>query len=261
MERELIAPGTEAPHVVAGQHQGTQARSQNNVGEAERWLSAIGGGALTTLGFRRGSWPGALLAALGGALVWRGVSGHCSVYNALGVSTAQPGAGNISVQQSITINAPAEELYRFWRNFENLPRFMNHLKSVSTLDQGRSRWVAKAPADTSVAWDAEIIAERENESIEWRSLPGATVDNAGSVRFVPAPGGRGTEVHITIGYNPPAGKLGAAVAKLFGEEPNQQVNEDLRRFKRLMETGEVATTEGQPHGTRSPLGKLLSPNN
>ncbi|TMC89174.1 MAG: SRPBCC family protein, partial [Chloroflexi bacterium] len=138
--------------------------------------------------------------------------------------------------------------YRFWRNFENLPRFMEHLKSVTVIDNKHSHWVARAPAGTSVEWDAEIINERENELIAWRSVGDATIGNAGSVHFTPAPGGRGTEVKVVLEYDPPAGRAGVIMARLFGEEPDQQVREDLRHFKEIMEAGEIPTTEGQPSG-------------
>jgi uncharacterized membrane protein len=125
---------------------------------------------------------------------------------------------------------------------------MNHLESVTTTGEGRSHWVAKAPAGSTVEWDAEIYNEKENELIAWRSLEGADVDNAGSVRFEPAAGDRGTTVRVTLRYDPPGGALGAAVARLFGENPDQQIDEDLRRFKQVMEVGEVVNTEGQPSG-------------
>jgi len=148
---------------------------------------------------------------------------------------------SISVKKSITINKSPEELYRFWHNFENLPRFMNHLKSVQTLDNRRSHWVMKAPLDTSVEWDAEITDDQENEMIAWRSLEGADVHSAGSVSFESEAGGA-TEVKVTMEYNPPGGAVGAAVAKLFGEAPDQQLDEDLGRFKQMMEAGDVPST-------------------
>jgi uncharacterized membrane protein len=166
----------------------------------------------------------------------------------------------INVKQQVTIARSPEELYRFWRNFENLPRFMNHLEAVHSLSHTRSHWVAKAPLGTSVEWDAEIVEERPNQMIVWRSLPDADVINAGAVTFLPAPAGRGTEVYVVIEYAPPAGVLGETIARLFGEEPNQQIKDDLWRFKQLMEAGEIATIEGQPSGTRSVIGKVLSRN-
>lgn len=263
MQQELInSTNPQTPQTTRATTKAPQA-SKTNVSNIERWVSSIGGGALAMAGVRRGGLLGAALAAAGSGLAWRGISGHCAVYQAVGMDTADaaPQSRSFNVQQRVTINKSPAELYRFWRNFENLPQFMRHLESVATLDSTRSHWVAKAPAGTTVAWDAQIISEQENESIAWRSLSDADVDNSGSVRFIPGPQGRGTEVHVTIGYNPPAGALGAAVAKLFGEEPNQQVGEDLLRFKQLMEAGEVATTEGQSRGQRSALGKVLSPNN
>ena len=229
-----------------------------NVGQAERWVSAVGGGALALYGLTRGSMGGVALALIGGSLVYRGVAGHCTVYQAAGINTAGTegdnpfvsvrGGHGTKVEKSVTIDRPPAELYGFWRNFENLPRFMKHLESVKVSGDERSHWVAKGPAGTSVEWDAEVYNEKENEMIAWRSLEGSEVANAGSVHFEPAAGGRGTVVRVVLKYDPPAGKLGAAVARLFGESPSQQIDEDLRRFKQLMETGETATTEGQTSG-------------
>lgn len=160
----------------------------------------------------------------------------------------------IDVSKAATIGKPPSEIYAYWRRLENLPRFMDHLESVTEQGEGVSHWVAKAPAGTTVAWDAKITEERDGELIAWRSLDGAQIPNTGEVRFVEAPAGRGTEVHVQLSYDPPAGAVGAAFAKLFGEEPDQQVREDLRRFKRVMETGEIPTTEGQPSG-RAPESK------
>jgi len=168
----------------------------------------------------------------------------------LGLSNPATAEGSSNrVNKSIVINSSPEELYQFWRDFENLPRFMHHLESVRVEGEGRSHWVATAPAGTTVEWDAEITEDRPNELIAWRSLEGADVYNRGSVRFERAPGGRGTIVHVEIDYNPPGGKLGAAVAKLFGEEPELQVGSDLRRFKQVIETGEVVLSEGTVYGT------------
>ena len=125
----------------------------------------------------------------------------------------------INVKKSVVINKSPEELYRFWREFENLPRFMNHIESVKNLDDKRSHWVVKAPLGAKVEWDAEIINENEPKTIVWRSLEGADVDNTGSVAFVPADDGSGTEVKVTMKYNPPGGAVGAVVAKFFGENP------------------------------------------
>ena len=173
------------------------------------------------------------------------------------VGTARGAKGQgIQVTQALTVNRPVDEVYRFWRDFQNLPRFMHHLESVQVTGERRSHWQAKAPAGRTVEWDAEMVEDRPNEMIAWRSLAGADVDNSGSVRFTPAPRGRGTEVRVELRYNPPGGRLGAAVAKLFGEEPEQQLRDDLRAFKQVLETGEVtqseATIHGRPHPARPP---------
>jgi uncharacterized membrane protein len=150
----------------------------------------------------------------------------------------------VRVEQVVTINRPIEQVYQFWRNFENLPRFMRHLESVEKLGEGRSRWRAKAPAGRTVTWEAETLQDRENEWIAWRSLEGGDVENSGSVRFARAPGARGTELRVQLQYRPPAGAFGRTIARLFGEEPEQQIQDDLRRFKQLMETGEIPMSEG-----------------
>ena len=247
-------------------------RADVNVGQSERVISALAGGALALAGLKMRSLPGVLLAAVGGAMVYRGTTGHCPAYEQLGMSTADDadaGAAatprdyyerGIHVEQSLTIERTPWDLYQFWRNFENLPRFMDHLEAVTVIDEKRSHWVAKAPAIAGgkVEWDAEIINDEPNSLIAWRSLENANVDNAGSVRFVPGPEGRGTEVRVVVDYIPPGGTVGKWVAKLFGEEPSQQIKEDLRRFKRLMETGEVPTTQGQPRGDCGGGGKRHS---
>lgn len=152
--------------------------------------------------------------------------------------------GAVRVERAITINKPVAEVYRFWRQFENFPRFMRHLESVTPIDERRSRWRAKGPAGMRVEWEAEILQDREDEWIAWRSVAGSEVDNSGSVRFAPAPGARGTEIRVQMQYSPPAGAVGRLVARLFGEEPEQQIHDDLRRFKQLMETGEIPISEG-----------------
>ena len=151
--------------------------------------------------------------------------------------------GIIQAKRSITIRKPVEEVYEFWHNFENLPRFMRHLESVTVTGDRRSHWVAKAPAGKTVEWDAETTEDRPDELIAWRSLPGADVYNAGEVRFTPAPGNRGTEVRVTLEYDPPFGKLGSKIAMLFREEPGQQIQDDLRHFKQVMEIGEIVFSD------------------
>jgi uncharacterized membrane protein len=243
----------------SSQVQAPRWNGRRNVADTERIASGVAGGLMLLYGLGRGTLGGIALTALGGGLVYRGATGHCPTYQALGIDTADHGPATardffdhgIHVEQSFTVNRSPWDLYQFWRDFENLPRFMHHLKSVKVLDSNRSHWEARGPAGTTVEWDATIINDEENALIAWRSLDGADVDNAGSVRFLPAPEGRGTEVKVVIEYIPPAGRLGAALAKIFGEAPDQQIQEDLRRFKQLMETGEIPSTEGQPRGTCS----------
>ena len=153
-------------------------------------------------------------------------------------------SNGVRVERVTTINRPVHEVYEFWRRFENLPRFMRHLESVEMLENGRSRWRANGPAGMRFQWDAEILQDREGEWIAWRSVEGSDVQNSGSVRFQAAPGARGTEVRVQLQYSPPAGAFGRTIAKLFGEEPDQQIHEDLHRFKQLMETGEIPISEG-----------------
>jgi uncharacterized membrane protein len=216
----------------------------SNVSDTERWGSLISGGALVLMGLKQGSLRGAITALAGGGLIYHGAKAQTSIQEKVGISQS------IKVEKTVTINKPAAELYRFWHNFENLPTFMKHIKFVKVIDNTRSHWIANAPMGASVEWDAEIINDQENKLIAWASVEGADIDNSGFVRFTPAPAGRGTEVKVVIEYNPPGGVIGAAIAKLFGEEPEQQAGDDLHRFKQLMEAGELATTEGQSFGRR-----------
>lgn len=238
-----------------------------NVGDTERIVSAVGGGALVAYGLKRGDALGIILSVLGGGIALRGATGHCQIYDAMGVNTSAAGdndspfskgrSGKIHVKQSVTVNKSTAELYNFWRDFENLPKFMNHLESVTNIDSQRSHWIVKAPLGTTVEWDAEITSEHENERIGWKSIENSEIPNAGVVEFLPT-STRGTEVRVTLTYEPPAGYLGSLVARLFGEEPNQQVAEDLRRFKSLMETGMIMNVEGQSSG-RAPQAKEATP--
>lgn len=166
-------------------------------------------------------------------------------------------SGALRIDKSIAINRSVDECYRFWHDFENFPSFMKHLESVRITGENRVHWKAKAPAGTSVEWDAELIADQPGRYLAWRSLEGADIDNAGSIRFERAPGGRGTVMYVELEYRPPGGAAGALIAKLFGEEPEQQIDEDLRRFKWLIETGEIPTTVGQSSGPRSVINRVL----
>jgi uncharacterized membrane protein len=218
--------------------------------DAERLGSLIMGGALVLTGLSQRSLRGALFAMAGGGLAYHGALGEKKlediVIEAAGLNQ------EVRVEKTMTIqNRSPEELYQFWRNFENLPMFMKHLKSVIVINERRSRWIAEAPFGNKVTWDAEIITDQVNQLIAWTSVEGADLDNSGFVRFTPAPAGRGTEVKVVVAYKAPGGALTVALAKIFGEEPEQQVSEDLRRFKMLMETGEIATIQGQSTGRQS----------
>lgn len=206
---------------------------------AQRWGGIIAGSSLAVLGISRRSKGGLAIAATGGL-----------------VALASAGAGTspreLMARSSTQINCSPQEAFQFWRDVENLPRFMRHLETVTAEDGGRrSRWIALGPLGRRITWDAEIVAERENELISWRSLPGSDINVDGFVEFSHAPGNRGTMVSATILYGPPARGLGHTVAKLLGKDPSFLMRQDLRRLKALIETGEIPTTEGQSHGPRS----------
>jgi uncharacterized membrane protein len=224
-----------------------------NVGAAERKASIASGLAmLSYIVTRRPDIKvGLPLGLEAGYMLYRGATGHCVFYEMLDINRAEEGQQGIQVQRAVTVNKPRDELFRIWRNFENLPRFMTHLNRVDVDESTggtRSHWVAKAPFGREVEWDSDVIEERENEHLAWKSLPGSVVESTGAVEFSDAPGGRGTIVKVTMEYHPPAGSMGAAIAKLLGEEPALQIKEDLRHFKQVMETGEIASVEGQPSG-------------
>jgi len=172
----------------------------------------------------------------------------CSKQLSGGKSLINRAPSAIQVTETVTVNRSPEECYTFWRDFENMARILKHLKSVRITGENRSHWIAKAPAGTEVEWDAEITNEVPNESISWHSVEPSSVPNSGSVHFERAPGDRGTVVRVSLHYDPPGGKFAATIAKLFGEEPSMQVRDDLRRFKQVIETGEISTIEGQPYG-------------
>jgi len=224
----------------------TKTSADQQAGDLERWASIIGGGAMVLSGLSQRSLRGVLTALAGGGLIYQGANQKSTikqVESAIGLDQA------IRVEKTVTINRPAAELYSFWRDFENLPKFMKHLQSVVVKDDRHSHWVASAPMGQSIEWDAVIMNDEPNHLIAWASEEGADVENSGFVRFKPATGDRGTEVKVVMEYNPPGGALAAAIAKLFGEEPEQQIGDELNRFKQLMEAGEIATTKGQPKGS------------
>ena len=226
----------------------TEERASVNVGDWERVASAVTAGGLIAAALLRRSRSGFAMGLAGAALLYRGVTGHCPVYHALGANTNDLGRRKVhtgraeKIERRIRIARPPEELYRFWRNVENLPRVMSHVKSVKSISPTLSHWVVASPAGVlagkglDIEWDAEIINEVPNERIGWRSLAGSEIDTAGSVQFEPV--AEGTELRVTLQYEPPGGRLGAAVAKLLGDDPERKIDEDLQRFKRIMEGSE-----------------------
>jgi len=226
-----------------------------NMSTPERWISSALGSLLLlrALTGKKGKPLLPALMAVGGAeLIRWGISGKSLIHNAFGINTAVRGKGpmasvkhgeGIKHIKNIIINQPPEEVFRFWRNFENLPRFMEHLKEVKITGANTSHWIVKGPAGTTVEWDAVIHNEIPNRLIAWRSVENSNVNNAGSVEFNPARGGQATELKIEISYEPPVGKIGTTVAKLFGEEPGQQLDDDLRHLKHLLEKRLAPETE------------------
>lgn len=224
--------------------------SQPSAAKVERIACLVAGGVLAGLGLRRRGPLGALAGVLGAAFLWRGVRGHFGIAERMGAlpeeSDRLPWQRQIFVRETIAIMRPREEVYAFWRNFENLPRFMRHLEAVQVETERLSHWEAKGPIGKNARWDAEVTVDQPNEIVAWRSLGGSQVENAGEVHFADAPGGRGTIVTVQLTYRPPAGVLGAAFARLFGEEPHGQIADDLRRLRSILEVGEAPTTQGQP---------------
>lgn len=227
-----------------------------NVGARERWLSLAAGSALVAYGLLR-SWRSLPWLLLGGAMVSRGYTGHSLLYERLGrerkLPTGRatwPGGRGIRIAEAITINRPVSEVFHAYRDTRRLPRFMKHLEVVTPIGENRSVWTARTggPIPLRLQWEAEIVAERENEMLSWRSIPGSDIDIAGAVLFQPAPAGRGTELHTVLTYIPPGGALGLAIASAFRTVTAQQIKNDLWRFKNVMEAGEVPTVDGQPSG-------------
>jgi len=217
-----------------------------NISKTERWTSSLIGTALAVTALQR---KNRTLGMAGLALLGRGASGYCPVSAAIGRDTSSAydtrsrlaGSRGVNVESAITIYRPTQEVYAYWRNFENLANFMSHLSEVHDLGGTRSHWVAKGPLGVPVEWNAEIINDIPPELISWRTTGESDVVSAGSVRFTQAPGDHGTEVRVRLQYDPPAGKIGATVAWMLGDDAQQAIDEDLRRFKQLLETGEIST--------------------
>jgi uncharacterized membrane protein len=223
-----------------------------NISNTEAQLSTLGGAALLLLGLSRGKLCGLLSTIAGGSLLYRGLTRHCHLYEALGINTAPtnpatavPARQGVKVERSTVINGSASDLYAFWRDFENMPRIMPHVRQVEIINQNRSHWQAVGPLGRTVEWDAELITDREPEVISWRSLPGGGLSTAGSVRFESLGGDRGTAVTVSVKYDPPAGKAGATVASLLGYGLKRELEETLDRFKTQMESGAIPMT-GKP---------------
>jgi uncharacterized membrane protein len=240
--REALAKGTHE----AGQGNG------HGDGRHSQWEKAgsslgsiVAGGALAAYGMSRKSAGGTALAAAGGFLAFQGLR-----------QAASPVVQH--VERSCTINREVSDVFAFFRNFENLPKFMPHLKSVRPSGGRMWHWLARAPLGLELDWDVEILEEKENEFLAWRSLPGAVIPNRGAVEFRAASSYHGgTELTVAVDYAPHGGRGGALCARIFGNEPGRQLREDLRRLKQLLETGEIATTEGQSHGRRAAFVRMM----
>jgi len=214
-----------------------------NISATGRWASTIAGAALAAVGYRRSN---RALGVLGAGLIARGASGWCPVtaavegnshYNSEPTKRHLGGRPGVIVEDAIMIYRTIDEVYSYWRNLENLPRFMDHLEEVEVIDRFRSHWVARGPLGVKVEWDAQIINDIPPTLLSWKSVGDSDVISAGSVRFK-ASGEQATEVRVKLQYDPPAGKLGATVAWLLGEDPQHRIVEDLRKFKELIEKGE-----------------------
>lgn len=216
-----------------------------NVGPAERKASVIGGAALAVSGLRcisKSNYASGLAMLLaGGMFLYRGQTGHCGIYDAMGVDTVHTHNSGMRIEKVVTIGLPPNEVYEFWRDLENLPRFMRHLESVQITGARTSHWKAVGPGGIGTEWDAEMMEDIPGQQISWHSVGEAEVPNKGSVEFKEAPGHRGTEVKVTIDYYPPGGAAGRAAAKIAHGINAQQLEEDLKRLKQILEVGEEAS--------------------
>ena len=257
--------------------------ADQNVGAAERALSVVGGGALAAYGLRRRGLPGMTLALIGLELLRRGTTGHCHLYSALGLTSANADGSStlphrardvtgraatvnarkaVKIERSVSVQGNPAELFSIWRDFSNLPRFMTHIESVERVDEMHSHWVARGPGGRTIEWDAEIVNEIPGELVAWKTVGDPDVAHAGSVHFRRVPAKRDTEVRLVLDYEPPAFATIGAIAKLFGHVPDTLIRDDLRRFKQLVESGELATAEARrPLDRQEPtqLGEGFSP--
>jgi uncharacterized membrane protein len=249
------------PESKQGSEQAFEHASEPSVDQLQRWGALTAATIMIGYGISRRSVRGLLLAAGAAPLAYRGATGRWpagleSLVGATGdTRAALSGPRGINVRESVRLECPIDEVYRFWSRLENLPTFMENLAAVTDLGGGRSHWVARGPGGVRVEWDAEIINEIQNKVLAWKSLPGGDVVSAGSVAFEPARGNdSGTQLTVTLQYQPPAGKFGKLVASAFGSEPSQTIREDLRRLKQLLEAGEIAKAAGSA-GTSAGAGR------
>lgn len=241
-----------------------QSSTKVNVSMVERWLSSVGGAALTAFGLSRRNRFGAALALMGGLFVVRGATGYSYLYKALNISTAEPkhnfapgiphtvssipGQRGVRVQRSMTVLCPAEDLYNFWSDVEKAPLYMDYIESVMKTGERTSHWIAKGPFGNQVEWNSELTQVTPNKVIAWHVHGKPTTANAGKVTFEPASNGQGTVVTLELDFFQFRGAFGTSIGKLFGHIPELQVASTLRHFKELMEAGEIATIKGQPTG-------------
>ena len=254
----VTARGRGQPDHPPARHVDPEAGRAPDEGAGERMVSLAAGSLLVAFGLRRRNVPGLLLAGVGGTMLARGALQSPTVQAIGRALIGAQGEEGLRIAHSVLIDAPADELYRAWRDLERLPSILTHLERVRRIDERRSHWVARAPrvAGGRVEWDAEIVRDEPGVAIAWRSLPESEVQTAGEIRFQQALGHRGTIVHVALDYRPPGGRLGALVATLTGVGARRQVREDLRAFKRRIETGEPITIEGQPAGRCGGLGRF-----
>jgi uncharacterized membrane protein len=224
-------------------------RRDVDLGQPERLVSTAAGGLLLLYSLRNPTPLNLVLGAVGAGLIYQGAVGRNVVET---IRTGQPlvaEPNGLRVKKSMTVNRSPDELYAFWRDLENLPRFMKHVRSVQRHGNGRSHWVVSGPRGTVFKWDAQITVDRPNEMISWQTVPGSSVDHRGYVKFVPAPGKRGTEVHVAMEYQPPGGEVGKLLGSLLGGITEQEILEQIRNFKSIMEAGEIPTIKGQTSGS------------
>lgn len=232
----------------AGSRRECQKQKQVNVGETERKASVAAGSALALSGVtaltKRRFLPGLAMMVAGGLMLYRGKTGHCDVYEALGVDTVEESSdAGLCIEKVLTINRPRQQVYEFWHDLENLPRFMQHLESVQVTGEKTSHWKARGPGGLTVEWDAVMMDDYPEQQIGWHSVGEPDLPNKGTVEFKTAPGDRGTEVKVSIYYYPPGGAAGRAAAKVAHAVNAQQLEEDLKRLKQILETGEIATAK------------------